>query len=128
MPVTVVVALRVPVRLGVEAGVRVLVEEVVCGGDSVPVPVKELVEVLVLLWVNVEVPVAVPVFEELAVPVCVKEGVTVGLSVWDAVPEGEAVSVVVDVLDQGVPVVVTVALLDPVVLLLPVILDVIVPV
>ncbi len=49
MPVTVVVALRVPVRLGVEAGVRVLVEVAVCGGDSVPVPVKELVEVLVLV-------------------------------------------------------------------------------
>lgn len=70
----------------------------------------------------------VPVFEELAVPVCVKEGVTVGLGVWDAVPEGEAVSVVVDVLDQGVPVFVTVAVFDPVVVRLPVILDVIVPV
>jgi len=78
--------------------------------------------------VNVEVPVAVPVFEELAVPVCVKEGVTVGLGVWDPVPEGEDVSVVVDVLDQGVPVFVALALLDPVVVRLPVILDVIVPV
>ena len=68
----------------------------------------------------------VPVEELLPDPVCVRLGVWNAEGVWEAVMDGVAVRVVVEVLDQGVPVCVMDLVLDAVVVRLPVIEAVIV--
>jgi len=68
------------------------------------------------------VPVSVPdvVFDWVDVPVTVLDGVASAEGVLEAVLEGVAVSVVVDVWDQAVPVIVCVAVKDAVFERLPV--------